>query len=72
VKKNLRVILTFVIEFKKYFSKQARVLREEWERREELEKQQEEQLQLLEQETEKRKAFERMQREREEELQSKF
>jgi len=46
-------------------------LREEWERREELEKQQVEQLQLLEQETEKRKAFEKMQQDREDELQGK-
>lgn len=42
-----------------------RVLREEWEKREELERLQEEQRLLLEQEREKRKEFEIKQREKE-------
>lgn len=42
-----------------------RVLREEWEKREELERLQEEQRVLLEQEREKRKEFEQKQREKE-------
>lgn len=45
-----------------------RVLREEWEKREELERLQEEQRLLLEQEREKRKEFEIKQREKENQL----
>jgi len=45
-----------------------RVLREEWEKREELERLQEEQKLLLEQEREKRKEFEIKQREKENQL----
>jgi len=46
----------------------SRVLREEWEKREELERLQEEQRLLLEQEREKRKEFEIKQREKENQL----
>lgn len=46
----------------------CRVLREEWEKREELERLQEEQRLLLEQEREKRKEFEIKQREKENQL----
>jgi len=49
-----------------------RVLREEWEKREELERLQEEQRILLEQEREKRIEFERRQREKEAQLIGKF
>lgn len=45
-----------------------RVLREEWEKREELERLQEEHILLLEQEREKRKEFEIKQREKENQL----
>lgn len=45
-----------------------RVLREEWEKREELERLQEEHIMLLEQEREKRKEFEIKQREKENQL----
>lgn len=48
---------------------QARVLREEWEKREQLEKLQEEQQKLLEMEKMKRLEFERMQQENERQLQ---
>ncbi|CAH0390572.1 unnamed protein product [Bemisia tabaci] len=48
---------------------QARVLREEWEKREELERLQEEQRLLLEQERQKRREFEQKQREKETQLQ---
>lgn len=45
-----------------------RVLREEWEKREELERLQDEHILLLEQEREKRKEFEIKQREKENQL----
>lgn len=50
-------------------SLQARVLREEWEKREQLERLQQEQQELLEMEKMKRLEFERMQQENERQLQ---
>lgn len=47
---------------------QARVLREEWEKREQLEKLQQEQQELLEMEKMKRLEFERMQQKNEQQL----
>lgn len=47
---------------------QARVLREEWEKREELESLQREQNILLEEEKKKREVFERIQQEKEKQL----
>lgn len=47
---------------------QARVLREEWERREELERLQEEQRKMLAEETKKRQEFERQQEEKDSQL----
>lgn len=51
---------------------QARVLREEWERREELELLQEEQRRMLEEETKKRQAFEAEQEEKDRQLRGKM
>lgn len=53
-------------------SLQARVLREEWEKREQLERLQQEQQELLEMEKMKRLEFERMQQENERQLQGIF
>lgn len=50
-------------------SLQARVLREEWEKREQLERLQQEQQELLEMEKNKRLEFERMQQKNERQLQ---
>lgn len=47
---------------------QARVLREEWERREELEQLQDEQRRMLAEETKKRQEFERQQEEKDSQL----
>lgn len=51
-----------------YRNLQARVLREEWAKREELERLQLEQQQLLEEEQRKRRAFEILQKEQEKKL----
>ena len=51
---------------------QARMLTEEWERREQLEKMQEEQKMMLDQERNKREEFEKIQDERESKVMSLF
>ena len=50
------------------FNSQARILNEEWARRETLEKLQEDQKKMLEEERKKREAFEKLQIEKEKEL----
>lgn len=68
-----RTFLSSSIKLKYYsFRLQARVLAEEWEKREELERLQDEQRFLLHEERQKRKEYEELQTAKEQQLKCKF